>query len=146
MAILYAEDGTPYEIPDEMFEDEDDLDWDEDEIEYEDYPAAQGGGQMVAPEELDGFEEAMARDLTLVQSQLGRQLTNREIDQLVSHAIETAEAPSDAYVDVLPNQDMNNATQRVAHAAEIIEDESAARRGGGGRRRGRPGGGPMGDE
>ncbi len=63
MAILYDEAGNPFEIPDELFEDDDDLDY-EDDLDYDDDLAAQGGGQMVAPEELDGFEEAMARDLT----------------------------------------------------------------------------------
>ena len=146
MAILYSEDGTPYEIPDEMFEDDDDLDY-EDDLYDEDYPAAPGGGQMT-PEAFEqaGFEDAMARDLNLVQHELGRELSNREIDQLVSHAFETAEAPSDAYETLLPNQDMLDPSQRVAHAAEVIQDESDAADEAEGAGAIVPAGGPMGDE
>jgi hypothetical protein len=86
---------------------------------YEDEDESYDDGLIDEEEWLD----ELVGDLVVLQEQLGRDLTQEELDTLAAFAEATGMPPTEAYGTVTPHIDLNDETDRVNYAAQVLDQE-----------------------
>jgi hypothetical protein len=88
------------------------------DIAYED------GGEYYDDDE-EAWLDELSGDLAFLQEQLGRDLTDQEIDVLTGFAEATGVVPSTSYGQITPHLDLSREDDRVNYSAKLLEQDAA---------------------
>jgi len=122
--MIYGDDGEEYELVDD-----DGLTPDEVAAFRAAVAAVERGEYADEDEYADEADEeaewlnALAADCAALEMRIGRQLTQSELNTLTGFAEATGVRPSDAYGNVTPELDLSNENDRIALAAQVIDED-----------------------
>jgi hypothetical protein len=77
-------------------------------------------------EEEEAWLDAVAADAAALETRIGRELTQGELNTLAAFAEATGQMPTEAYGAAVPERNLSNEDDRIALAAEIIEQTRSA--------------------